>query len=1217
MLPMFRSIFNFEIKRWLNTPAFYIYCFVFFALSLFLSASALGVFDGTTVTTSSPIKINSALGINSMLGGLTTFIYFLIPTIIGASVYRDYKTNMHNVLFSYPLTKANYIFAKFTSSVFITMLIVCTTIVGFILAQYLPGVRQDLLGPNNFWTYVAVVFISVMPNILLLGTIVFAVVTFSRNIYVGFIIILLLFVFQGVLAALAADQDNLKTIALLDPFGISALDYLTRYWTIAERNNNNLPLEGVFLYNRILWLSVSAVIFAAVYFTFSFSQSSFSFKRASKGERITKNNFGSIIRFKLPKVNYNFSLLAKLKLVWNLSSFDLRFIVRNWTFIIIMILCLLFSLLIASFSGQFLGTETYPMTWKMLDVINNVYAFFIMILIFLFAGILLNRAQNSHVNLLVDATATPNWVLYSSKYLAIVKMLIVISLVSVLSGVIYQIYNHYYQFELSLYFTKLLVLDMFRYLVLIAFALFIQSLFKNYMAGFMVCLAIVIFTPLLSSIGIEQSIFLFNKGVGLDYSDMNGFGNLNEFLTYRIYWLFFGFILAIATLLLYKRGIVASAKERLKLATKRFTPSLYIPLGVAIIAFVGIGYTIYYQNNILDKYVTSKDYETHAVDYEKKYKRYADIAQPRIIDTKVDLNLFPQDRNYDAKVIYTLKNKSDQPIDTLFVNYDDNLKSISWNKTAKEVLNDTILDVRIYALASSLMPGDSLTMTSLLANKANTFFKDNSPILANGTFINNSLFPSIGYQEDQELVDNIVRKKYNLADRDRMAEPTDAKARKNTYISNQADWIQFEATVSTDADQIAIAPGHLIKEWEENGRRYFQYKMDQKMLNFYSFVSGRYEVKREKVNGVNLEIYYHKGHSFNLDRMMKSMKNSLAYYGKEFSPYQFDQMRIIEFPKTHGSFAQSFANTVPFSETIGFIAKVDDDDPNKVDYAYSVVAHELAHQWWAHQVIGAKAKGATMLSESLAEYSALKVLEHTYGKGQMRKYLKESLDGYLAGRTRERIKENPLMYNEGQQHIHYQKGSLVMYAMSDYLGEENFNRFLKDYIAKVGFQEAPYTTSVEFVDLLKEHVPDSLQYLIKDMFETITLYDNKVVSVSSKKLANNKYQVDIEFNISKYRAGDKGEKSFEDKKGTALKYTGGKEEIESLPLADYIEVAIFGEPKGKETKATENEIYNKRYKIDKINNKISIIVDQKPFEVGIDPYNKLIDTNSDDNRMKL
>jgi aminopeptidase N len=40
-----------------------------------------------------------------------------------------------------------------------------------------------------------------------------------------------------------------------------------------------------------------------------------------------------------------------------------------------------------------------------------------------------------------------------------------------------------------------------------------------------------------------------------------------------------------------------------------------------------------------------------------------------------------------------------------------------------------------------------------------------------------------------------------------------------------------------------------------------------------------------------------------------------------------------------------------------------------VDMATYVGAHELGHQWWAHQVIGADEQGSTVLFETLAQYS--------------------------------------------------------------------------------------------------------------------------------------------------------------------------------------------------------------------------------------------------------
>ncbi len=73
--------------------------------------------------------------------------------------------------------------------------------------------------------------------------------------------------------------------------------------------------------------------------------------------------------------------------------------------------------------------------------------------------------------------------------------------------------------------------------------------------------------------------------------------------------------------------------------------------------------------------------------------------------------------------------------------------------------------------------------------------------------------------------------------------------------------------------------------------------MDAPILNFYSFQSARYAgAAATSWHDVNLEIYYQPGHEFDLDTMMESMKESLAYCTANFGPYQFHQLRIIEFP---------------------------------------------------------------------------------------------------------------------------------------------------------------------------------------------------------------------------------------------------------------------------------------------------------------------------------
>ena len=55
--------------------------------------------------------------------------------------------------------------------------------------------------------------------------------------------------------------------------------------------------------------------------------------------------------------------------------------------------------------------------------------------------------------------------------------------------------------------------------------------------------------------------------------------------------------------------------------------------------------------------------------------------------------------------------------------------------------------------------------------------------------------------------------------------------------------------------------------------------------------------------------------------MVRAVKRSLDYYTAHFGPYQYRQLRIVEFPR-YQEFAQAFPNTVPYSEGLGFIARV-------------------------------------------------------------------------------------------------------------------------------------------------------------------------------------------------------------------------------------------------------------------------------------------------------
>ncbi len=236
---------------------------------------------------------------------------------------------------------------------------------------------------------------------------------------------------------------------------------------------------------------------------------------------------------------------------------------------------------------------------------------------------------------------------------------------------------------------------------------------------------------------------------------------------------------------------------------------------------------------------------------------------------------------------------------------------------------------------------------------------------------------------DIELTDDSTRHSHGLDKARRMPKLDDAAARQYNSVSFDADWINFEATVSTSPDQIAIAPGYLQKEWVENGRRYFHYKMDAPILDIYSIQSGRYcrapRPLAERQPGDLLPAGprvrprhhdgEHEGDAGLLHRRTSARSSSISCASSSSRDY--------------GTFAESFANTVPFSEAIGFVTKTSKKS-DAVNLPFYVTAHETGHQWWAHQVISAYVQGATSIDETMAQYTALMVMKHHFGPESMK-----------------------------------------------------------------------------------------------------------------------------------------------------------------------------------------------------------------------------------------
>lgn len=1188
---MFWSLLCFDIKNRLLRLSSLVYFIAFLSISFLLAISFGGAFNGVVINFgfSNKLALNSPVFLHYIVSFMGYLGLLIIAPIFGQSINGDFETGFHQILFATPIRKASYFFHHYIASSLACLTILLSAGLGIFLATFMPFVDPTMVTENHLWFYVAPYLSNILPNILIFGAIFISVIATFKKMAPVYLAGILVFIGLMISQRITTDLDNKLVAALSDPLGLIAADHVIHYWSLAEQNTQVVPLAEYFLYNRLLWGAVGILFLAFAYLAFN------PFQLPKDKKKGGSEGVGRI-RTRLPSWNPSNAKLAphSWKVFYQLALSECKQACRNIYVLTIFLCGILFIFVTSGSVGKWFGTEVIPVTYHVLEIISGSFALFVMIITAYYAGELIWKDRDLHVDELVDAKPVSNGLLYFSKLLALWFIQTFLILVVFVCCLLIQIFQGYYHFEFAVYAQQLLLYTLPSWFLISVFALFVHVLSRSKPVGHSIIIFWFIMLTFLPTLGLDHRLYLMGNLPLPLYSDMNAFGNsLHPYTVFGLYWTCFCIALAVTTVLFWPRGRNLLWKTRLAECRYRLAPVHRNILAISLSCFLALGCFIYYNTNVLNVYKTKAEQERELVDYERNYRKFEKVPQPDLLSVDLQVDLFPERQSMDGKGLFKYRNQSSAPIKTLMLSISQKSEVIdlTWSRSAQLASFDKRLGVRIFDFAQPIQPNEDVELRFSLKVQPQGFENTESPkkIVDNGTFFEGTdFFPVLGYQPSKELMDDASRRKYALPEKLRMPDFHDAEAVKKTYISHEGTWIDFAATVSTSKDQIAIAPGYLEKEWVENGRRYFSYKMDKPILNFYTILSGRYEVVTDQWNDVKIEVYHHPGHTMNIARMINAVKKSLDYYTQNFSPYQFKQFRIIEFPR-YRVFAQAFPNTIPYSEGIGFIAKVKPNDPESIDYPFYCTAHEMAHQWWAHQVIGGNVQGAEMLSESLAQYSALMVMEKEYGPRQIRKFLKYELNQYLTGRHLEVKRELPLMLTEQQSYIHYNKGSLILYALKDYLGEEAVNSVLRDYVREFAFQKPPFTRSVDLVARFKAVAPDDKKYLIHDFFETITLFANRTDNVSFRKMPDGKYEVFVDSTNKKFRADEQGLE-------------------EEIAMDDDVDVGVFGK---------DGQLaYLQKHRIKSGKNHIRIEMDTEPLKGGVDPLNKLIDKASDDHIAK-
>jgi hypothetical protein len=1193
---MLGKIAAFEFRYQIKSPLFMAAASVFF-LAAFADMAGFKLLQigGGNVLFNSPHSI-----IVYHLGVSFLFL-FVGAAFVSNVILRDDQTGFGPILRSTRITKFDYLFGRFLGAFAAAASIMAAVTLGA-WAGTLTPFAAEMLGPNRVSGFAYGYALFALPNVLIISAFLFALATATRSTSGTFVGVVGLLVLYFLSQALIGGQPHLLNLrAFVDPFGMSTYMANSKYFTAAELNAGLVPVSDVIVQSRLFWIVASIVLLALTYRLYRFSDRTISRRKQRKLGRQTPMDAAS----SAPGPALQFARLAEPRFDGRaaLAQFvaragmEARYILKSPVFLILLIIAFLFTLPGLLAPSGFLEGALYPLTSVSVPIIQESFAKILIIIATYYGGELVWRERERRIHEIIDATPLPAWALMLPKMLGLALVLSATLLMGMAVGILVQLLDGSVNIALGEYLLWYLLPGAVDATLIGVLAVFVSALSPSKFAGWGVMLLYIVILLFGPGVGLEHPLLLYGSVPAEALSDMSGSGYSGRAAWwFRIFWAAAAALLLLAAHLLWPRG----TEKRLKPRLRRLPAGLKGRSGLVAVAaltlFASSGSWIVYNTLILNDFRSFEDTQLHYAEYEKRYFRHAGLPQPTVRHVELDVALYPEEARAEVRGRYRLVNETRVPIRRVhvrIVNLDLDFAALDF-PAARLELNDERFRYRIYRLDSPMQPGESRSFAFRTRREQAGFRASGTEdrLAPNGTDLNLSeLAPQIGMTDNGLIGDPATRRRYGLPERQPFPKLGDPAGR-NTPHNGAVSWTMADITISTAADQIAVAPGRRVSERVENGRRTARFVSDTPIKSHFAIQSGRYAVRRLVHLGVEHSIYYHPAHHWNVDRMMNAMRASIDYYGRAFGPYPYGRMNIAERAGHYGGGTAS-PTTIAVYESIFAL-----DVRNEADFdgVSLLTAHEVAHQWWGQQVLGARMQGAGMLIETLAQYSALMVMTRLEGNAEIRPFLQFQLDRYLTGRRTQVAEEQPLVsVGPGQDYVAYGKGPLAFYLLQQRMGEEAVNRALRRFVDRYRFTTPPYPRSLDLIAFLRaEAKTPEQQALITDLFERITLYDLEAGETTAVKRADGKWDVTVAVEAKKF-------------------YADGKGKEKEAPLGEYIEIGLFSsEPTGSGF-GKKDVIRMEPRKVSSGKQVFRFVTDRKPTHAGVDPFNFYIDRNGGDN----
>jgi ABC-2 type transport system permease protein len=625
-----------------------------------------------------------------------------------------------------------------------------------------------------------------------------------------------------------------------------------------------------------------------------------------------------------------------------------------------------------------------------------------------------------------------------------------------------------------------------------AFTAFLYALLRNRFVVYGVALGVLIATGFATQFGYLNWLTSWHMWSGVQWSELDRLAFMwDAMVMNRLVALALAGFFIVATLSMWPRRLpdLRAVADRIRPAS--LLRALMFP-AIAAMPVVVLG--VYAGKAVRDGYQGAPQRDAQRAYWKRNSQTWEDVPSLALDAVDAEVKLFPQTRSLEVTGTYTLRNPHLKSVAEIplsvgahFVSSEWTVNGVATDPTKNDQPLPSIENRSGLYVIQPLQPlacNESLTVSFKLVGALPNGWSRSSAgasefVLPSGVVLTSftaSFLPVLGFVDGVGIDERNGRdaREYPLDHWKTRVDPGFGPAwstKVRLMVEGPDDWIINVVGVEKESTQ-------------QDGRRRTLWETEHP-VRFFNIVGGPLLASK----GESTTVFHDARTAHNVPAMVSALDAARKNYSAWFGAYPWTNLRVTQFPALAG-YAQGFPGNISFSEGIGFMSLPvqsgdddDDSDEGELDVAFYIVAHESGHQWWGNIVTPGKGPGGNIISEGLAEFSALMLLHHERGEKQAATLRRRWEAQYVQGRSadNERAINRIDGSRPGDQVVTYQRAGWAFWMLRSVMGEaamlagmQDFVVRWRDGVAMEGGLDFPLIE--DFLASLRPHAPDSAAF---------------------------------------------------------------------------------------------------------------------------------------------